>query len=94
MEALLRWSEYHHHQYQRRMASQHLDQHAIRVIGEYQLQGGASAQEFGQFLKTLEAAGKGTKTLWAHLVCLQQACDSWELLLDRNCALGPKSVRI
>ena len=67
-EALLRWSEYHHRQYWRRMASQHLDQHAIAVIGGYQLQAGASAQEFGQFLKTLEAAGKGTKTLWAHLV--------------------------
>ena len=50
------------------MGSQHLDQHAIRVIGGYQLQAGTSAQEFGQFLKTLEAAGKGTKTLWAHLV--------------------------
>ena len=50
------------------MVSQHLDQPAIGVIGGYQLQAGASAQEFGQFLKTLEAAGKGTKTLWAHLV--------------------------
>ena len=46
-EALLRWSEYHHRQYRRRMASQHLDQHAIGVIGGYQLQAGASAQEFG-----------------------------------------------
>ena len=68
-EALLRWSEYHHTQYRRRLASEHLDQHAIGVIGGYQLQAGASAQEFGQFLKTLEAAGKGTKTLWAYLVC-------------------------
>ena len=39
------------------------------MIGGYQLQAGASAQEFGQFLKTLEAAGKDTKTLWAGLVC-------------------------
>ena len=29
---------------------------------------GSSAQEFGKFLKTLEAAGQGTKTLWAQLV--------------------------
>ena len=50
------------------MASQHLDQPAIGVIRGYQLQAGASALEFGQFLKTLEATGKGTKTLWAHLV--------------------------
>ena len=68
MEGLLRWSGYHHTQYQRRLASQHLDQHAIGVIGGYQLQAGASAQEYGQYLKTLEAAGRGTKTLWAHLV--------------------------
>ena len=67
-EALLRWSEYHHRQYQRRMASEHLGQHAIAVIGGYQLQAGASPQEFGCYLKTLEAAGLGTKTLWAHLV--------------------------
>ena len=26
------------------------------------------AQEFGKFLKTLEAAGQGTKTSWAQLV--------------------------
>ena len=45
-EALLRWSEYHHRQYRRRLATQHLDQHAIGVIGGYQLQTGASAQEF------------------------------------------------
>ena len=36
-EALLRWSEYHHRQYRRLMVSQHLDQHAIGVIGGYQL---------------------------------------------------------
>ena len=67
-EGLLRWSEYHHHQYQRQMALEHLDQHAIAVIGGYQLQAGASPQEFGRFLKTLEAAVMGTKTLWVHLV--------------------------
>ena len=50
------------------MASEHLGQHAIAVIGGYQLQAGASPQEFGCYLKTLEAAGLGTKTLWAHLV--------------------------
>ena len=33
------------------------------------MQAGSSAQEFGQYLKTLEAAGKRTKTLWAHVVC-------------------------
>ena len=66
-KALLRWSEYHHHQYRQRMAAQHLDQHAIGVIRGYQLQAGAYAQEFGQFLKTLEVAGEGTKTLWASL---------------------------
>ena len=45
-----------------------MGQHAIGVIGGYQLQAGSSAQEFGQFLKTLEATGKGTKTLWVQLV--------------------------
>ena len=45
-----------------------MGQHAIGVIGGYQLQTGSSAQEFGKFLKTLEAAGQGTKTLWAQLV--------------------------
>ena len=67
-EALLRWSEFHHRQYRRRLAAQHLDQHALGVIGGYQLQAGASAQEFGSFLKTLEAAGQDTRTLWAGLV--------------------------
>ena len=69
-EAMLRWSEFHHRQYRRRLAAQHLDQHAIGVIGGYQLQAGASAQEFGSFLKTLEAAGQDTRTLWARLVRL------------------------
>ena len=50
------------------MAAQHLDQYSLSVMGGYQLQAGFSAQEFGQFLKTLEAAGQGTKTLWAQLV--------------------------
>ena len=62
-EALLRWSEYHHHQFRRQMVAQHLNQYSLGVIGGYQLQAGSSAQEFGQFLKTLEAAGQGTKTL-------------------------------
>ena len=67
-KALLRWSEYHHRQFRRRMATQHLNQYSLGVIGGYQLQAGSSAQEFGQFLKTLEAAGQGTKTLWVKLV--------------------------
>ena len=46
-----------------------MGQHAIGVIVGYQLQAGSSAQEFGKFLKTLEAAGLGTETLWAQLVC-------------------------
>ena len=50
------------------MASEYLGQHTIAVIGGYQLQAGASPQEFGRYLKNLEAAGMGTKTLWAHLV--------------------------
>ena len=84
-EALLRWSEYHHRQYRRRLAAQHLDQHAIGVIGGYQLQAGASAQEFGQFLKTLEAAGKNTKTLWAGLV--RQVYDKM-LVVGNLCSIG------
>ena len=32
------------------------------------MQAGASPQEYGRYLKTLEAAGRGTKNLWAHLV--------------------------
>ena len=50
------------------MASEHLGQHTIAVIGGYQLIAGTSPQAFGCYLKTLEAAGLGTKTLWAHLV--------------------------
>ena len=50
------------------MASDHLGQHAIAVIGGYQLQAGASPKDFGRYIKNLEAAGLGTKTLWAHLV--------------------------
>ena len=45
-----------------------MGQYAIGVIGGYQLKAGSSAQEFGKFLKTLEAADQGTKTLWAQLV--------------------------
>ena len=59
-KALLRWLEYHHWQFRRRMATQHLNQYSLGVIGGYQLQAGSSAQEFGQFLKTLEAVGQGT----------------------------------
>ena len=85
MEALLRWSEYHHRQCRRWMASQNLDHHAIGVIGGYQLQAGTSAQEFRQFLKTLEAKCKGTKTLWAHLV--RQVYD--KLVIAGNfCSIG------
>ena len=51
------------------MAKQHLGQYLLSVIGKYQLQSVSSAQEFGAFLKTLEEAGCGTKTFWAHLVC-------------------------
>ena len=32
-KALLKWSEYHHHQFRRRMAEQHLDQYLLSVIG-------------------------------------------------------------
>ena len=39
-EALLRWSEYHHCQFRRWMAEQHLDQYSLSVIGGYQLQAG------------------------------------------------------
>ena len=45
-----------------------MGQHAIGVIGGYQLQAGSSAQEIWKLLKILEAAGQGTKTLWAQLV--------------------------
>ena len=38
------------------------------MIRGYELQASASPQEFGRYLKTLEATGLGTKTLWAHLV--------------------------
>ena len=68
-EALLKWSEYYHRQFRCQMAEQHLGQYSLSVIGGYQLQAASSAQEFGAFLKTLEEAGCGTKTLWAHLVC-------------------------
>ena len=51
-----------------RIAEQHLGQYSLSIIGGHQLQAGSSAQEFGDFLKTLEATGQGKKTLWAHLV--------------------------
>ena len=50
------------------MDKSHLGQYSLSVIGGYQLQAGSSAQEFGAFKKTLEDAGRGTKTFWAHLV--------------------------
>ena len=39
-EALLKWLEYHHHQFRRQMAEQHLDQYSLSVIWGYQLQAG------------------------------------------------------
>ena len=63
-EALLKWSEYNHGQFRHQMAEQHLGQYSLSVIGGYQLQAGLTAQEFGAFLKMLEAAGQGTQTLW------------------------------
>ena len=36
-EALLRWLEYHHRQFRRRMAAQLLDQYYLGVIRGYQL---------------------------------------------------------
>ena len=55
------------------------------MIGGYQLQAGASAQEVGQFLKTLEAVGKGTKTLWVYIVC--QLYDK-VVLVGNFCSIG------
>ena len=67
------------------MAAQNLNQYSLGVIGGYQLQAGSSAQELERFLKTLEAAGQGTKTLWAKLVC--QVYD--KIVLAGNfCSLG------
>ena len=84
-EALLNWSEYHHRQFRRRMAEQHLGQYSLSIIRGYQLQAGLMAQEFGDFLKMLEAAGQGTKTLWAHLV--RQVYDKF-VLAGNFCLLG------
>ena len=84
-ETLMRWSEYHSRQSRRQLARQHLDQHAVGVIGGYQLQAGASQREFGQFLKTLEAAGQDTKTLWASLV--RRFYDK-VLVLGNLCSIG------
>ena len=67
------------------MVAKHLNQYSLGVIGGYQLQAGSSTQEFGRFLKTLEATGQGTKTLWAKLVC--QVYD--KIVLAGNfCLLG------
>ena len=84
-EALLKWSEYYHRQSRRQMAEQHLDQYSLSVIGGYQLQAGLMAQVFGDFLKTLEAAGQGTKTLWSRLV--RQVYDRF-VLAGNFCSLG------
>ena len=67
------------------MATQHLNQYSLGVIGGYQLQAGSSTQEFGQFLKTLEAVGQGTKTLWAKLV--RQVYDKI-VLAENFCSFG------
>ena len=67
------------------MVAQHRDQYSLSVIRGYQLQAGSSALEYGRFLKTLEAAGQGTKTLWAWLV--RQVYN--KLVLAGNfCSLG------
>ena len=84
-KVFLRWSEYHHRQFRRQMVAQHLDQYSLSVIGGFQLQAGSSAQEFRQFLKTLEAAGQGRKTLWAQLV--RQVYDKF-MLAGNFCSLG------
>ena len=84
-EALLRWSEFYQTQYRRRLAEEHLGQHVIGVIGGYQLQAGSSAQEFGKFLKNLEAAGQGTKTLWAQL--MRQVYGKLQII-GNFCSLG------
>ena len=62
-----------------------MGEHAIGVIRGYQLQAGSSAQEFGKFLKTLEAAGQGTKTLWAQLV---RQVYSKLLIAGNFCSIG------
>ena len=58
-EVLFKWSEYHHRQFRRWMAKQHLGQYSLSVIGGHQLQAGSTAQEFRDFLKMLEVAGQG-----------------------------------
>ena len=45
-EVLLKWSEYHHRQFRRWKAEQHLGQYSLSVIGGHQLQAGSTAQEF------------------------------------------------
>ena len=55
------------------------------MIGGYQLQAGSLAQEFGKFLKNLEAVGQGTKTLWAQLV--RQVYGKLQIL-GNFCSLG------
>ena len=67
------------------MAEQHLDQYLLSVMGGYQLQAGSYAQEFGEFLKTLEAAGHRTKTLWSRLV--RQVYDKF-MLAGNFCSFG------
>ena len=84
-EALLNWSEYHHLQFRRWIAEQHLGQYSLSVIRGYQLQAGSTAQEFGEFLKMLEAAGQGMKTLWSRIV--RQVYDRF-VLTGNFCSLG------
>ena len=67
------------------MAEQHLDLYSLSVIGGYQLQAGSTVQEIGEFLKTLEAAGHGTKALWSWLV--RQVYDKF-VLAGNFCSLG------
>ena len=67
------------------MAEQHLEQYSLSMIRGYQLQAGSTAQEFAEFLKTLEAAGHGTKTLWFLLV--RQVYDKF-VLAGNFCSLG------
>ena len=67
-EALLKLSEYHRCQFRHQMTQQHLGQYLLSIIGGYQLQAGSTAQELWAFLKNLEAAGFGMKTLWAQII--------------------------
>ena len=67
------------------MAQHQLDQFSLSVIGRHQLQAGSTAQEFGEFLKTLEAARKETKSLWSWLV--QMLYDEF-ILVGNVCSIS------